>query len=657
MPSDAHTVPAELAAVQTHDGEALPKIDVPRLTSLSGTPMLGTAGSEEVLELPQEQSAVPPTGPPVREVVQADLQKEIDAQMRHMRLQVARSACAVQEIVMQIDRVGQDISRTSAPEVTDERRTEWVARLQELATDIRTRLSELEIPTQLSVPEEALHLSLRTTGQLTHAKRLHDNLLAALRSEAACRQKLQTAGAPWLRDDGFVALDAPARPAHVERFPVSPSAALMQHPEARGRQRRVSRAPGAERSESIPMMVTLSQGSRGVALPTGLVPSPPAGPQQGAVRRPPTVGPSPSVASIRQPRPLFPQQAPTPMRTGDAAGFPAPSPEEPPAPASPVRQTELNSVQLLSAGLYLVLEALLYESQSERAMIFKYQSARDELQAVSCCGAGLPRAGTLRMPPGSGLIGAVFSSKVAVNVSNAGPDVTDWLGFKVDKIVSLLAVPIFSPSNRTLACGVLLLMNKHRGNSPYEPVDESTMQSNLRTVSYFLERYPVDVASFDPSMLHSVVPLKPQDQPPRLVGHKGIEQHRPQGLVFRTIEFGVYMRKQLQSRAEPCPDPVGLKEVVSYIQALEQSWDESIRAHLDEERNLQGYLEQSKVMREQLKRKARRVRLLKDIVRTNADENIRLTADLKKLKQQPERSAQRSMQLPSVFKSVVFPSV
>eukprot|EP01062_Namystynia_karyoxenos_P001577 TRINITY_DN1053_c0_g4_i1.p1 TRINITY_DN1053_c0_g4~~TRINITY_DN1053_c0_g4_i1.p1 ORF type:complete len:624 (+),score=192.62 TRINITY_DN1053_c0_g4_i1:74-1945(+) len=566
------------------------------------------------------------------EAVLADLQRELDDQLGNLRGDIARVICQCQDIMMRIADIAQEFAAARSHEVTAQRRAEWAGRINEMLTDCRGKLASLEAPASMHVPGSALSLTLRTAGQLSHAKRLHDNLLAALRSEESCRQRLVGRVAGASSPDDLSTLEAPRAPSQ-----------LPDSGHDYGRARGGGGFGGFTPHPPISRRTSITPLDRQAQNPAGRRQSRLAatitGPPSPTLRR---VAPTGSVL----PSPRRPARESHSPAAEDTTHAQSPAPPQ----MSVQRSRELTSGQLLSAGLYLVLEALLHEGHAERAMIFKYQQARNELQAVTCCGTGLPRAGQLRMPPNNGLVGAVFTSRIAINVSS-GSELRDSLGFKTDKVVSLLGMPVWSPANCTEPCGVVLLMNKHRGKSPFDPDDETTLSMNLRTVAYLLERYPVDVAAFDPSALHFIVPLNPADVPNRLIGHQGIEGHQPRNLVFRTRDFGVHMRKQLRIRSESMYDPLGMLGVTDYVRQLEACWDRSTRAQLDTESSVQVYLEQSSIMREQAKKMARKIANLKGIVRSHADENIRLSAEISVLKRQSHARSTRN--LPSVCRAVL----
>eukprot|EP00756_Hemistasia_phaeocysticola_P057360 Hpha_TRINITY_DN33981_c0_g1::TRINITY_DN33981_c0_g1_i1::g.69526::m.69526 len=576
------------------------------------------------------------------------LQKELEQQSDKGRLELARSLCDCHDILLRIDDVARDVVMARPHELTEDRRAAWARRLKELTADCRQKITEIESPTTGGIPSDVRSLSLLSTGQLEHARRLHSNLMAALQNDEACR-----AGTLLPRPERASEPAFPPSPVRerAQNFggqalpPQAGLAVLVPQPPSTSR-RRSAREKDNQAGNGPNMLGTMSTFKSWKAQNTP-VPPPANGPSPSQAANGPTPrkrrGESPSpLRALSGNGPPIANQPMTPeflpalhfsKALMDSGGFGQSFRQMTAGLTLPEDSLSLTQAQSLAAGLYLVTEALMDEAKAERAMIFRYQATRDELVAVSCAGSSVPRAGQLRMASNHGLIGSVFTSQVGISVSS-GSATRDWLGFKADKVVSLLALPVWSTTNKAVTCGVAVVMNKHRGKSPFTPPDETVLASKLPIVAYFLERYPVELNPFDPSILHSLVPLRPAEVPTRMVGHRGVEMHEPRHLIYRTREFGMYMRDQtIRAKAEDVGTPTGLHEVVSYIQSLEECWDASVRAHLEVEDSVNMHLEQARVMREQVKKKAKKIAMLKDLVKSHSDENVRLAAEIKMLSQ------------------------
>ncbi|KAJ9440829.1 hypothetical protein DIPPA_09019 [Diplonema papillatum] len=288
---------------------------------------------------------------------------------------------------------------------------------------------------------------------------------------------------------------------------------------------------------------------------------------------------------------------------------------------------------LLTAAVYLSLESLVVSAGAEKAVLFKHIAAKNELQAIATVGHGLPSLGQLRLPPTAGLVGSVFTYNVAVNATSSH-FAHETIGFKCGNVSSVLSLPIPGvDAGHARSCGVLVLLNKYRGLSPFHAGDESQLSSSLGTLSHLIQRYPLEFGAFDPAPFHAIVPFRPAAQP--VASHQTpTATNSSKKLVFRSQQQGKYLRRNsLRDQAEPVAPPSGLQDVARYVENLEECWDETVKNLMSAEASVDTCTKQTTVLRDQVRQKTRKIRMLKEIARQNANENIRLTAELSELKQ------------------------
>eukprot|EP00670_Eutreptiella_braarudii_P008515 CAMPEP_0174307650 /NCGR_PEP_ID=MMETSP0810-20121108/1257_1 /TAXON_ID=73025 ORGANISM="Eutreptiella gymnastica-like, Strain CCMP1594" /NCGR_SAMPLE_ID=MMETSP0810 /ASSEMBLY_ACC=CAM_ASM_000659 /LENGTH=547 /DNA_ID=CAMNT_0015414765 /DNA_START=12 /DNA_END=1655 /DNA_ORIENTATION=- len=247
--------------------------------------------------------------------------------------------------------------------------------------------------------------------------------------------------------------------------------------------------------------------------------------------------------------------------------------------------------QLVTTGLYLTLEAVADQLQAERAVVFQYQSATDDLLAVSAVGFSAAsgfKAQNHRLSATTGLAGAVYSSGIGINVSNAYADV--GFDMSMDKKTglrthNLLCFPVRSLDNSSTT-GVVQVINKNKGVVQFNKVDEARLNAHSGLLGYIMQQYPVDLVSnyFDPKPLHAIVPLRPHDGEQVLLRAMGARAPGPQ-LVFRTTHSGQHFkRKNINDNAlvdlDNDKEAANIQEVDEYIRKLEECWRNSVHMNI-----------------------------------------------------------------------------
>eukprot|EP00755_Sulcionema_specki_P013783 Sspe_Gene.54916::Locus_30255_Transcript_1_1_Confidence_1.000_Length_4369::g.54916::m.54916 len=564
-----------------------------------------------------------------------DLMKEIDDQMVRQQRLVQSTICEGQAFLDRIHEVAQEIHNAQPYEITTKMLREWATSIKESATDCRRKLLELQVPAIARLPRQALASSLRTAKELS----------AAQKQQQAILHKVMSVDPP---ED------------HLPQL----------HPGSSGTVRR-------GRDGTVNNKPSLSKAFRQHFSPTIMTPCPPLTSPETSSLAPPNIRRARQQSTARPPTkdPLDPAALPNSTTSLVSLAVTVPgstllSPSTPIPPSTlhtrrakstiqaPQSEEKHSCEQLLTAGLYLISESILYSVKAERVVILRYVPSRDELQAVSCAGQGLPLPHQIRIPPHSGVLGSVFSANVAMNVMD-GHVTHEAVGFKTTDVTSLLAAPIPQPSNGTTSCGVILLMNKYRGMAPFTAQDEAMVHSSAILVAHLLNRYPCDFTkSFDPSPFHAVVPLKPPELPVKDISDDKVSQHHGQMLVYRTPNMGKYVRKNvLQSQSTPVQAATGLQDILGFMNTLEACWEESIVSLMQMEANVASYMEQARVMREQVRKKSRKIGMLKELARKHAEENIKLTAEIKIMKESGYRRESNRVYLDHAFSSNSLTSV
>ena len=386
----------------------------------------------------------------------------------------------------------------------------------------------------------------------------------------------------------------------------------------------------------------------------GLAPNPP----EGVMRKRPSMPASAKSIRFRKrdvaEAPTSPAESSGPRRESSWKGLPAlntaghftaESLEEEKEPASPAYLAKITATpsfnstndagthntltcsHMLSASAYLVLESILVQVKAERAVLFKYIPSRDEMQAVACVGPGLPSAAQLCLPPRASLVGSVCAARTAVNIINSHI-ARETLGFKCTGVSSLLAIPIFTEGQ---SIGAALLLNKHRGYSPFTEADEMAVFSTASLLGYLLTRYPVDFVTFDPAAFHLVVPLKHSESQEKDIPHAA---STPRRLIFRTQNPTNYLTKSLliEKRAESAAPPT-LHDVSEYVTNLEQCWELAVQSLMKTEEASERNAAHATTLREELHAQGKTLKMLKEIAREHAQHNMQLQAEVAQLKQ------------------------
>eukprot|EP01065_Artemidia_motanka_P021950 TRINITY_DN26160_c0_g1_i2.p1 TRINITY_DN26160_c0_g1~~TRINITY_DN26160_c0_g1_i2.p1 ORF type:complete len:619 (+),score=211.43 TRINITY_DN26160_c0_g1_i2:87-1943(+) len=262
----------------------------------------------------------------------------------------------------------------------------------------------------------------------------------------------------------------------------------------------------------------------------------------------------------------------------------------------------------VTTSLYLCAEAIAHQLRAERASVFQFVPRSDELQAVCVVNSGTLRPSSVRCSALTGWAGQVFSTGVAVNVSNAYAHVSGSEAKHTDKKTgyrtrSILCFPITGLGTRRRV-GVVQLLNKNRGNSNFSSEDEGALAAMTGVLSYLMLRYPADTLNnyFDPTSLHRVIPLQaPEAQPSMLPA--SVTKNTPQ-LIYRTSHSGQVVaraRGQMINEGTPLDENVTLMEVDAYLSKLEECWQRSVMLNMEYEREVAGGAEKEKELREHMR--------------------------------------------------------
>ena len=518
--------------------------------------------------------------PPVHDAVteeEEEIQKVLDGQAVKQQKMMASAICEGQESLTKVMEIADELHELMPYELTASTLIRWSERLKELVFDLRQVLSDMNKPLA-PLPGKVVTASLKSSQNLAHAQRLQQSLLKALKSEGKDFTTMTPIFHPQLQSPtSFKKTSLPSPKARKSHFciPVSNNVSSVR---------------------PLDPMIILSPKA----------PNPPMKKK--------------STAAC-----LHRMSAGIKCRITDQTGLPKNIPDA-------------TCVNFLSAAVYLVLEAVVQQVRADKGVLFRYLPAKDELQAVACVGSGLPPSNQIRLPPSAGLVGTVFTSRIAINIITSHV-ARESLGFKCGNVASLLCLPVFDHLNNCV--GVMLHLNKYRGLAPFTPEDETTVFSTLKTCAYLMNKYPVDFGVFNPLPFHAVVPLKSAELGMHELnssGGNGTTKTADRYLVYRTQQHGKYLQKNLiQEKAESVSQQAQLQDVVNYVANLEACWDESVSSLMNVGSTLQGYSEQTRTMREQVRKKAKKIVLLKELARQYAQDNLKLTATLTNMKKELAR--------------------
>ena len=581
----------------------------------------------------------------------------LQEQMSKHHMAVAMSICECHKHMDALEAVGSEIGGTAPYDVNGAVLLRWAERLRELVGDTRQIFSEMSLATvAVASRGDALRRRMASAADLERARQLQLSLFAAMKREGRAgnigvsanpASKAGGGGGGGVGVGGGPYLGtALASPSSSSRSPL-PEPQPPQEPQLQVRlppPRSADAGSAAGGGDATTSAVATADGdgssSGGLRLPPVATakeaPPPPPPPPQPPLPSPQQQQRPPSP----QPPPPQPQPRARPLpRGGDLilAAKLQKGKEE----ASAREACGLTCTSLLSAAVYLVAEALASRARAEKGVLFRYDGARDELRAVACVGQGLPRPQQMRLAPAASLVGSVFTSRTAANLVTAQV-ARETVGFRVAGGVScLLATPVSSGGGR--CSGVLLLLNKHRGHSPFTCADETDAFSAGPLLAYLMERYPVELTPFDPLPFHTVVPYAPAEAAERqgVGGGGGASPHTATegagtvgSLVFRTGGCGKFLsRGVLQEGATEAAAPECLQDVTVYIANLEQCWEESVQSLMRVEAELAASGEQAGRLRDELRLKAKTMKMLKDIAREHAQSNMQLAAEVSHLKE------------------------
>ena len=322
--------------------------------------------------------------------------------------------------------------------------------------------------------------------------------------------------------------------------------------------------------------------------------------------------------------PLSPPGTGSPDVAATSSGSPAPPfPRQEQAPQQPV-----TFGTCIAASLYFVLESLMVRCEAQRLTLF-VKTPSDALQQVINVGLGMPLIRRITMASTSGIVQCVFSSGIAANLDNLSlDDANEFEGPTKPK--NALLFPVLNDVARDgvnkTAIGVIILINRCGGTVPFGVAQEQAVSSTLPTVSYLLEKYPVDHVSigFDPTPIHRVRPLpSPQEPilsiPPELTApyyQKIFHQNGSEKFVRRQA------LEEENEEVEPYDVTTNLVCVDAYIRTLEECWKSGIADKISLEKMLRVKQNHVNDAQEIFMRKQRRLDLAKEALREHIEKQL-----------------------------------
>eukprot|EP01006_Ploeotia_vitrea_P060543 TRINITY_DN76095_c0_g1_i1.p1 TRINITY_DN76095_c0_g1~~TRINITY_DN76095_c0_g1_i1.p1 ORF type:complete len:638 (+),score=39.35 TRINITY_DN76095_c0_g1_i1:34-1914(+) len=269
------------------------------------------------------------------------------------------------------------------------------------------------------------------------------------------------------------------------------------------------------------------------------------------------------------------------------------------------------TTEMLTASLYLILEATIQQTNAERAYIVLHSEKNDRnyLRMVSHYP---PTEMKLQFPSGSGVCGAVFTSGVALNVANTHNN--PWFTTDIEKsaaytVNNLIVFPIFQSESATQttksAIGILQVINS-KNPSGFTTEDETALLHTTSLLTRVFNNYPTPLFmqhTFDPSHTLSMLRLPYQtadfqhtvlSDVSTAVGDSAVltnvSNFRPNQLIYRTLNKSEFFTPtNIKSSGQPVKlrDGSNLKDLHTYTFNLERMW----RTGLEQAISLQAEME------------------------------------------------------------------
>lgn len=301
------------------------------------------------------------------------------------------------------------------------------------------------------------------------------------------------------------------------------------------------------------------------------------------------------------------------------------------APAAAVSSDVSNVASCVTASVYLLLESLVVRSASERALLYLTNERTGILFLSAVAGTGMTRYAAASAPPSSsGVVGAVMSSGIAVNLNLLNlEDAVDCPG--PSKARNAIFFPVHAHDARTGTrhhppVGVIALVNKHGGAQPYNCDDEMLLHQLCPCFSYFSRTYPHGSVPFDPSVLHRVAnpTLEPQvvggacdDALSATTWPDSWTSPRTQLVYHREGAEKFIRRQHLRERSREIDEDgiaTHLRTVEEYISSLEACWRDAVTKCIEADRTLVQRHMHLTDAQDILYRKQRKLDLLKDVL-------------------------------------------
>lgn len=283
----------------------------------------------------------------------------------------------------------------------------------------------------------------------------------------------------------------------------------------------------------------------------------------------------------------------------------------------------------LTAAVHMSLEALLVMCEAERLALYTKTSNGASLELAIAVGAGVPpaRKGMIASPVG--LVQAVFTTCIAVNLNAVTyEDVAECPGPTAGKNALLFPVIYTTPAGLREPQGVIILINKRHGQQPFGDKDEYLLNMRIPMLSYQLWRYPLEHAAFtfDAAPLHRLAPLPSYTAP--LMGIPKELSDAPDHVqkVYHRNGAEKFIRRQALVLTDDIVQAPSTAESVSsveaYISVLEDCWKRGIHDRIEVELTLRQKMQHLSDAREILVRKQKKFDILKETLCEQLENNL-----------------------------------